>query len=978
MKQSAVSGQQSKEVASSENSALSSRNSELSTQHSALSTSNSELGTRNSPLIPILLLALTLLFFHRLAFSGLILARGDVYAYFYPYWHVRNAALMNGQLPLWSPDIFMGVPLLANSQVGTFYPPNWPLVPFDPPTGITISLLAHVVWALLGAYWLARRVVRLDTLPALLAAALFGLGGYLGAKAENINQLQALAWMPWIFGIFHHAICRSEPPVRPYNLRSILLLGIALALQTLPGHPQTVFITTVGLVVYGMTVGTKHASSLQARLGNALRPLLVLAGAGLIALLLASPQLVPMLELMGGSNRSSGLNPQQAMAFSLNPFVIGRGLLPSYDSLLFGEYVVYVGVIGLGLAIIGIVNGVGANRRFAPTDTPRRLPWVLLAIIGFGLALGLYNPLYWTLAYLPGFSFFRVPARWLALFALALAILAGIGLQSLQAGTRPRAWVLALVVLIVGGLAFSTRFTEQMAVDVIGPAVPTARSMIAWVVALAALVGATVGTRYIVSLHRFAVPVLCAAAIVELFFASRVLAYNEVTPPDTFTAQRFTISQLRAYAMEQTPPGRILSISGLQFDPGDADALIARYRVLGMSDLAIRIALVDTKMRETLAANLPLVWGVPSVDGFDGGVLPTGWYTQFTSLLLPAGELRTVDGRLREILAKEACWGACIPDQRWLNLTNTRYLITDKIYDLWHEDVAYDTQFVVKLETGGNTILDELPTFEATAIDLLYRCGDTDCCRNAACRVPTVTVTDVNGEAQALTFGGDESAVDTFRLARLPLPTPLIARAVNIRANSPLELTAVTLVDTRTGDFQPLTLGPWRRVLSSDVKLYENRDVLPRAFVVGDVLAVPDMWQGSEDTLALMRDPAFDPTQTAVIATDNNVGARHAVPLQATTEITSYTPTRVEITVSSDQDAYLILTDAYFPGWTATVNGQPTNVLRADVMFRAVPITAGESSVVFEYRPGWHPWALLIGGAAWLLVTVWLVVAWKK
>ena len=61
-----------------------------------------------------------------------------------------------------------------------------------------------------------------------------------------------------------------------------------------------------------------------------------------------------------------------------------------------------------------------------------------------------------------------------------------------------------------------------------------------------------------------------------LFAASRVLAYNEVAPPDTFNAQRFTISQLRAYAADQTPPGRVLSISQALFDPGDIAALTAQ------------------------------------------------------------------------------------------------------------------------------------------------------------------------------------------------------------------------------------------------------------------------------------------------------------------------------------------------------------------------------------------------------------------
>ena len=72
-----------------------------------------------------LILILPLLFFHQLAFSGKILARGDTYQYFYPYWDARNQAYRAGELPLWTPNLFMGVPLLANPQLGAYYPPNW-------------------------------------------------------------------------------------------------------------------------------------------------------------------------------------------------------------------------------------------------------------------------------------------------------------------------------------------------------------------------------------------------------------------------------------------------------------------------------------------------------------------------------------------------------------------------------------------------------------------------------------------------------------------------------------------------------------------------------------------------------------------------------------------------------------------------------------------------------------------------------------
>ena len=187
--------------------------------------------------VPLLLLALTLLHLAPLAFSGLILGRGDAFNYFYPWWTARNAAFMAGELPLWSPDIFMGVPLLANPQAGTFYPLNWPLLPLSAPDGIRLSALLHVFLALWGAYRLARR--RLDTVPALAAALLFGLGGFVGAHVEQINQLQGMAWLPWLLLWLLRALQGSRS--------CLLLLAAGLALQFLSGHTQTTFISGVGL-----------------------------------------------------------------------------------------------------------------------------------------------------------------------------------------------------------------------------------------------------------------------------------------------------------------------------------------------------------------------------------------------------------------------------------------------------------------------------------------------------------------------------------------------------------------------------------------------------------------------------------------------------------------------------------------------------------------------------------------------------------
>lgn len=908
-----------------------------------------------SPLLaPLLLAGLTLLFFHKLAFSGMILARGDVYTYFYPYWAARSGAFLNGLFPLWSPDIFMGVPLLANSQLGTFYPPNWLVTTLAPPTAITVSLLAHIFWAMLGVYILTRRALNLDQIPALVASVLFGLGGYLGGQVEHINQLQALSWLPWAFYLFHQSLRESRPENR---LPNILLLGTALALQLFAGHPQTVFITLVGLGVYGLAlIASRQNMTYRAGI---FRLIVCFLLATVLMLILASPQWIPTLELAGQSNRSGGLNQQQAMAFSFSPFLIGRGLLPSYDGLLFGEYIAYSGVIGLALAVIGIFSR-HVSLNFCGSNRFSTLPYILLAVVAFSFSLGVYNPLYWLLAQLPGFSFFRVPARWLALVALAAAVLAGVGLQSLQIA-RPRWWVYIIIVFAIIGLAASSLLSDRMASEVIGSATPTIRTWLGWITAL---IVALIIVRYVSV--RWRVSLLALTAVAELLLASQILTYNELAPPDTYSASRFTVRQLQVYAAEQTPPGRLLSITPLEFDPGDVESLKTRYTASGMSDLAIRIALVDTKMREVLAPNLALAWGFPSIDGFDGGLLPTDHYSQFTSLMLPPGESPTVDGRLREMLSQPECRGACIPDQRWLNLTNTRYLITDKTADIAHNGVFYDTTFETEFLAGQDLTLSELPTFEATALDLLYTCATN------SCSPPVLTLLD-----DLVLKAPELTPLDNFYLARFSLLAPTTLLTLTFHAEDAFNLRAVTLVDTRTGDFQSVDFTLWKRVLSSDIKLYENSQTLPRAFIAHDIRVAQD----DQVALTTMRAASFDPAQSAVIVANGEIPpiSVNRSDTTASATITDYTSERIEIAVTTTSpDNLLVLTDPDYPGWTVTVNGEPAAIERTDIMFRGVMLPQGQSTLVFEYRPWWWPGILIVGAVAWGLLILLLVIVVRR
>src|SRR5512143_2206687 len=195
---------------------------------------------RKDALALLALLALALAFFWKLAFTNLIVARGDIFYYFYPYRDFAAQAVREGRVALWNPYLFMGAPFMANSQVGFFYPFNLLTSWLDTTRAINWTIVLHVFIAASGVYVFARstRSVRLSIAAALLAAISFGLGGYLGTQIEHVNQLQGLAWIGWLFLAYESAVSHQQPAIG--RLRWVPL-ALLIALQLLAGHTQTVF-----------------------------------------------------------------------------------------------------------------------------------------------------------------------------------------------------------------------------------------------------------------------------------------------------------------------------------------------------------------------------------------------------------------------------------------------------------------------------------------------------------------------------------------------------------------------------------------------------------------------------------------------------------------------------------------------------------------------------------------------------------------
>ncbi len=366
-----------------------------------------------------------------------------------------SRSLAVGELPFWSNRFGLGVPLVAESHVAAFYPPNLVLYRMlDVSTAYRLSMWLHYV-ALVATTYAYSRSLKLSPWGSALSGVAFSLCGFQAIHSSHEPFYCLMPYLPL-------ALAMAESYLATGRVLWLALLALCLGTQWTLGHFQ-IQAWTNGLVLFsGLWRWAVDRVSWRRALG--------LVAATVWGTGLAAVQLGPswqFADLVGHTRRAASELLYYAFP-SMNwfdlvlPQLIRDLQLGPDDPYWFVrqteayEVALYVGTIPLIFAFLAV---------FARPRSRATMPWRIVIPISFALAtmMGWWPEGYLGLVGLPGFSFFRVPARYTLLCSFGLAVLAGEGFDRTISRGRFRAGLfssVAFAALAVGAAVLWTSRPE--------------------------------------------------------------------------------------------------------------------------------------------------------------------------------------------------------------------------------------------------------------------------------------------------------------------------------------------------------------------------------------------------------------------------------------------------------------------------------------------------------------------------------------
>ncbi len=397
----------------------------------------------------------------------------DFIAEHLPLKHAAYASMSSGHgLPFWRSDMLSGGPALTNPQALYSNPLQLPFL-WSPPAEaagpsiwlhfLAMALSMQVLGGALGLGWLARIFVAV--------AGLFSFKLIIMTYAGWLPVLPGFVTAPLLMAALLKTIDRPGVAAALW-----LTTGGVLGLQS--GHLQVTYYVTLMFGVYVMMV---CLAKLRAAESTEARQLLVTCIASVVVAGLSSAFLfVPLFSEIDLTARttsdyeflqSGGVYAARNLATFIHPEILGSPLDGTYAPVGLWENVAYFGVIAQILAVAGAI--LGGHRRHVRFLTMGLIASVVLSFDSF-LLRAAYE-------WVPGFSLFRIPSRFLFLTTLFGIALAGIGFEELLAKVRariasahaPRIAMALGALMIIGtageGIAYVDRYITMAPIENVIP-----------------------------------------------------------------------------------------------------------------------------------------------------------------------------------------------------------------------------------------------------------------------------------------------------------------------------------------------------------------------------------------------------------------------------------------------------------------------------------------------------------------------------
>lgn len=353
-------------------------------------------------LVPFLIfLVLGVVFFKMFTMDQGFLS-GDHREQQYPWAKFYQQEIQQHRLPWWAPQLQCGFPILAEGQIGAFYPLNYLFFYFLPTKIAYNGIILFQYW--LGGlffYWFLRKI-KVSQLAAFWGTLIFLFGSTQGGYFYyNYISQKVVIWLPLTLYLIENLRERRR-------WQEAFLLALVFAFEIFGGYLQIAVYSVGYTCLYFLWFWFKDRNP---------KVLALFTAAGLLGIFFSLVQLLPTYELALFSSRA---NAAKDIAYlgSMTPLGFMTLFYPSWDGFLQSE--MYVGILGIFFVFVSFrKEAAGSHRDF----------FLFVAIFFVLLALGKFSPLYRGIIELTGFHSFRTPIKFLFFVTFSLAVLSSIGLD---------------------------------------------------------------------------------------------------------------------------------------------------------------------------------------------------------------------------------------------------------------------------------------------------------------------------------------------------------------------------------------------------------------------------------------------------------------------------------------------------------------------------------------------------------------------